>query len=69
MTLELRVDGLSCPNCANELELEIRRLEHGQSAKLSYNTGKLTVDEKVDLDKVKRILRSDGATPRQLYRL
>ncbi|SFB45044.1 Cd2+/Zn2+-exporting ATPase [Cohnella sp. OV330] len=62
MTLELRVDGLTCPNCTSELEQEIRLLEHGQSAKLSYNAGKLTVDEKVDLEKVRRILRSDGAT-------
>lgn len=62
MTLELRVNGLSCPNCTNELEQEIKRLEHGQTAKLSYNSGKLTVDEKINLEQVKRILKSDGAS-------
>lgn len=62
MTMELRVKGLSCPNCTNELEQEIKRLAHGQTAKLSYNSGKLTVDEQVDLDQIQRILRSDGAS-------
>ncbi|WP_127529308.1 heavy metal translocating P-type ATPase [Paenibacillus kobensis] len=62
MRIEHRVKGLSCPNCTNELEQEIRKLEHGDTARLSYNSGKLLVDENVDLEKVKRILKSDGAT-------
>ncbi|MBB6734449.1 cadmium-translocating P-type ATPase [Cohnella sp. CBP 2801] len=60
--MELRVKGLSCSNCTKELEQEIKKLEHGETAKLSYNSGKLTVDENVDLEKVKRILKSDGAS-------
>ncbi|MEK0312259.1 heavy metal translocating P-type ATPase [Cohnella sp. 56] len=60
--MELRVKGLSCPNCTNELEQEIKQLEHGQTAKLSYNSGKLTVDEQIDLDQIQKILKSDGAS-------
>jgi len=61
MVTELRVKGLSCPNCTSELEQEIKRLEHGETAALSYNSGKLTVDENIDIEQVKRILKSDGA--------
>ncbi|MBM7564893.1 heavy metal translocating P-type ATPase [Paenibacillus sacheonensis] len=59
--IEYRVKGLSCGNCAQELEQEIRRLEHGESAALSFNSGKLTIDERVSLDQVKRILKSERA--------
>ncbi|RKP58243.1 cadmium-translocating P-type ATPase [Cohnella endophytica] len=58
---EYRVKGLSCGNCARVLEHEIRQLEHGESATLSYNSGKLILDERVPLDKVKSILKSDRA--------
>ncbi|WP_256757955.1 cation-translocating P-type ATPase [Cohnella sp. WQ 127256] len=59
--VEYRVKGLSCGNCALVLEHEIRQLEHGQTATLSYNSGKLKLDERVALDKVKQILKSDRA--------
>jgi len=59
--VEYRVKGLSCGNCAQSLEHEIRQLEHGETATLSYNSGKLTLDERVPLDKVKVILKSDRA--------
>jgi len=58
---QYQVKGLSCGNCALGLETEIRGLAHGQSAILSYNSGKLTLDERVSLDAVKKILKSDGA--------
>ncbi|TVY01978.1 heavy metal translocating P-type ATPase [Cohnella terricola] len=58
---EYRVGGLSCGNCARTLEEEIRRLEHGDTATLSFNSGKLTVDERISLVKVKEILKSDRA--------
>jgi len=59
--VEYRVKGLSCGNCAQTLEHEIRQLEHGETATLSFNSGKLTLDERVPLDKVKAILKSDRA--------
>lgn len=58
---EYRVQGLSCPNCTREMQEEIQKLEHGQNAKLSYNSGKLTLSPKVDLKRVEGILKSDGA--------
>jgi Zn2+/Cd2+-exporting ATPase len=58
---EYQVKGLSCGNCALTLEHEIRQLEHGNTATLSYNSGKLMVDEQVPLEQVKSILKSDGA--------
>ncbi|MFC4304461.1 heavy metal translocating P-type ATPase [Cohnella boryungensis] len=58
---EYRVKGLSCGHCAQTLENEIRGLEHGATAKLSFNSGKLLLDERVSLDKVKAILKSERA--------
>ncbi|OXB94321.1 heavy metal translocating P-type ATPase [Parageobacillus galactosidasius] len=58
---EYRIQGLSCAHCAAEIEKKIRSLEHGESATLNYNTGKLKIDEKVDLKQVEKILSEDGA--------
>ncbi|XID94572.1 heavy metal translocating P-type ATPase [Paenibacillaceae bacterium WGS1546] len=59
--IEYRVKGISCGNCAQTLEHEIRQLEYGESATLSFNSGKLILDERVPLDRVKEILKSDRA--------
>lgn len=59
--LEYRVKGLSCINCTRELEEQIQQLEHGESAQLSYNSGKLLVDERTSLEQIEKILRTDGA--------
>lgn len=59
---EYRVRGLSCANCTLALESEIRKLEHGETATLHYNSGRLKLDEKVPLDEVIRILKTDGAS-------
>lgn len=56
-----RVQGLSCGNCAREMEGEIRRLKHGEDATLSYNSGTLKMSKDIDVAAVKRILRTDGA--------
>lgn len=56
-----RVQGLSCGNCAREMEGEIRRLKHGEDATLSYNSGTLKISKDIDVAAVKRILRTDGA--------
>lgn len=59
---EFRVQGLSCANCARELQDEIRKLEHGGDAALHYNSSRLIVNPNVDLSRVSKILKSDGAT-------
>ncbi|PWA13228.1 cadmium-translocating P-type ATPase [Pueribacillus theae] len=57
-----KLKGLSCPNCASDLEKEIQKIKHGENAKISYNKAQLTINEKVDLEKVRGILSSDGAS-------
>ncbi|MFC5406174.1 heavy metal translocating P-type ATPase [Cohnella soli] len=58
---EYRVKGLSCGNCTLALEHQIQLLEFGETASLSYNSGKLKLDERIPLSEVKEILKSDGA--------
>nr|WP_062496911.1 heavy metal translocating P-type ATPase [Paenibacillus sp. 32O-W] len=58
---EYRVKGLSCGNCAQELERQIRQLPFGDSASLCYNSGKLTIDSRIEMKRVAAILKSDGA--------
>jgi len=58
---EYRIKGLSCGGCALRMEEEIKQLEHGSDAKLSYNSGKLTVDPQISMTAVKKILKSDNA--------
>ncbi len=54
---EYRVKGLSCGNCAQAMEQQIKKLEHGETARLSYNSAKLTLDPHVSLDKVKKNIK------------
>ena len=56
-----KVQGLSCANCAAGLQEEIRKLEFGEDTVLSYNSSTLKMHRQIDMDKVRRILRSDGA--------
>ncbi|WP_127505724.1 heavy metal translocating P-type ATPase [Paenibacillus humicus] len=58
---EYRVKGLSCGNCTLELEREIRKLPYGDTATLHYSSARLVIDERVPLDKLRKILKSDGA--------
>jgi Cd2+/Zn2+-exporting ATPase len=58
---EYRIKGLSCGGCALRMEEEIKQLEHGEDAKLSYNSAKLTVNPKISMTEVKKILKSDNA--------
>ncbi|MGP4076737.1 heavy metal translocating P-type ATPase [Halobacillus sp. K22] len=59
---EYKLQGLSCANCAAEMESEIKKLDHGGDAQLKFNSSKLLVHEKVNLSKVRQILKSDGAS-------
>ncbi len=56
---EYRLSGLSCADCASNLEKRIQGIRHGETAILNYHTGKLRIDERVDLDQVKQILSSE----------
>lgn len=59
--IQYRVKGLSCANCAKDMEQQIQKLDHGTNAKLHFQSGKLYVNEEIDLAKVKKILAKDGA--------
>lgn len=58
---EFKVKGLSSANCARELEEQVQKLEHGEGATINFNSSKLRVKASVDLNKVEKILASDGA--------
>ncbi|GGG16037.1 heavy metal translocating P-type ATPase [Paenibacillus aceti] len=60
--VEYRVQGLSCANCAREMQDQIRKLEHGHDATLMYNSGRLVMRPGINLNKVEKILKSDGAS-------
>ncbi|WP_127586395.1 heavy metal translocating P-type ATPase [Paenibacillus koleovorans] len=58
---QYKVKGLTCGHCAQELEGQIQKLEHGEQCTLSFNSGKLTLDPRVSLAKVEQLLKSEGA--------
>lgn len=57
-----KVKGLSCPDCTMRLQSEIRKLEYGENAHLSYTQGKLHVHQNINLEKVREILLKDNVT-------
>ncbi|KRG13965.1 cadmium transporter [Virgibacillus soli] len=59
---EFKLQGLSCGNCAREMEEEINKLENGAGSRILYNSSKLVLNEGVDLQKVEKILSTDGAS-------
>ncbi|WP_335872934.1 heavy metal translocating P-type ATPase [Bacillus sp. 2205SS5-2] len=58
---EYKLKGLSCVNCAREIEEEIQKLDHGESSKVLFNSSKLVVDGGIDMTSVQKILSNDGA--------
>ncbi|MEB6549576.1 cadmium-translocating P-type ATPase [Heyndrickxia sporothermodurans] len=58
---EYKLQGLSCANCAREMEEEIQKLENGEDAKVLYNSSKLIVKDDISLTQVEKILANDGA--------
>lgn len=59
---EYKIQGLSCANCAREMEEEIQKLDHGDQAKILFNSSKLIIDDKISLHDVEKILATDGAS-------
>ncbi|MEG9298485.1 heavy metal translocating P-type ATPase [Mangrovibacillus sp. Mu-81] len=58
---EYKLQGLTCGNCAREMEERINKLENGDGSRILYNSSKLVVSEGVDMGQVEKILSSDGA--------
>lgn len=59
--VEYPVEGLSCANCTREMQEEIQKLEYGSDARLSFVSSRLTLKPEVDISRVERILKNDGA--------
>ena len=59
--VEYLVEGLSCANCAREMQEDIQKLEYGSDARLSFINRKLTVHPSVDISRIEHVLKSDGA--------
>ncbi|MCA1055437.1 cadmium-translocating P-type ATPase [Rossellomorea aquimaris] len=58
---EYKLQGLSCGNCAREMEEEINKLENGEGSRILYNSSKLVLSDGVDMKSVEKILTADGA--------
>ncbi|WP_175989261.1 cation-translocating P-type ATPase [Bacillus sp. Marseille-Q1617] len=58
---EYKLQGLTCGNCAREMEERINQLENGEGSRILYNSSKLVLSDGVDMHKVEKILSSDGA--------
>ncbi|MCU6711723.1 cation-translocating P-type ATPase [Paenibacillus sp. J5C_2022] len=59
---EYRVQGLTCGHCAGKMEQEIKKLPGGEDARLSYNSGILSVHSTVSMPEVEKILKEEGAS-------
>ena len=64
MKCKLKIKGLDCANCANELEREIQKLDEIENATISFMTERLELDfgdnnkEEV-LRKVKKVIKKE----------
>lgn len=56
----LQVDGITCLDCAQKFEQEVRRLPGVSGATLNALTGKLTVEGRVDVDAIRRLGRAEN---------
>ncbi|HMQ52739.1 MAG TPA: heavy metal-associated domain-containing protein, partial [Anaerolineae bacterium] len=59
-TIELKVTGLDCPNCAKSVEKGIAQLEGVQSCELNFTTTNLRVKGEVSRDAVIDRVRALG---------
>ena len=57
-----QIKGLSCGHCAQLLEQQIQQLEHGDTAKLSFNSGRLIADARIPVATLAAILKTEGAS-------
>lgn len=58
---EYKLQGLTCGNCAREMEEQINKLENGEGSRILYNSSKLVLSNGVNMQEVEKILSSDGA--------
>ncbi len=58
---EYKIQGLSCANCAADMENQVKQLHHGEDSEIKFNSSKLIINEEVDIQRVRSILQADGA--------
>ena len=68
--VQVKVDGLSCPFCAYNLEKKLKRVEGVEELKLRIDTGlaEFNVEEgkSIDVDGIKKAVKDGGFTPRDI---
>lgn len=60
MTKILKIDGLDCPNCANKLELELKKIDGVKSLEINFLKGELKFsckNEAKTIEKIKEITK------------
>ncbi len=63
MRVILRVDGMTCVNCARAIEINLRRLKGVQDVKVSFELGRVDVsfqEELLDVEDIKKVIESLG---------
>lgn len=68
--VQVKVDGLSCPFCAYNLEKKLKRVEGVEDLKLRIDTGlaeiKIEEGKSIDIDGIKKAVKDGGFTPRDI---
>lgn len=68
--VQVKVDGLSCPFCAYNLEKKLKRVEGVEDLKLRIDTGlaeiKIEEGKSIDVDGIKKAVKDGGFTPRDI---
>lgn len=68
--VQVKVDGLSCPFCAYNLEKQLKRVEGVEDLKLRIDTGmaefKIKEGKSIDVDGIKKAVKDGGFTPREM---
>ncbi|MCA0972436.1 cadmium-translocating P-type ATPase [Halobacillus litoralis] len=59
---EYKLQGLSCANCAREMQTEMQKLDNGEKTEIKFSSSKLVVEDDVDMKSIRRILKTDGAS-------
>lgn len=68
--VQIKVDGLSCPFCAYNLEKKLKRVEGVEDLKLRIDTGMAEIEieegKLIDVDGIKKAVKDGGFTPREM---
>lgn len=70
VSVQVKIDGLSCPFCIYGLEKKLKRVEGVEELKLQFDTGiaeiKIKDDKSIDVDGIRKAVKDGGFTPRDM---